>query len=166
MYLLFYRYYGLVITAVQGADRGLYSCHVDYQGFVQHVRHSVTVLGETMSLLATMQSCVIAEPPVIAKQPKDDIVQVRVGDTITLRCAASGHPNPGISWYKVHGDNDNGQVMATGLSVDLEVGHQDEGRVVCSADNGVGAPVNMSFYIVPVCKLPSNFHLQLFTCLL
>ena len=108
----------------------------------------------------------VSEPPTIAKQPRQDVVEVMVGDTVVLRCAASGHPNPGITWYK-HGDNtshDQDDVISRGLSVDVLVDHDDEGEVVCEADNGVSPPVKESFYIVPVCKnkssLISVFFLQ------
>ena len=97
----------------------------------------------------------------VAKQPREDTVHVRLGDSVTLRCAASGYPNPSISWYRVSGDHDGGDndggdhgdhVLGSGLSVHLVIGQHDAGEVVCSADNGVGPPVNTSFNIVPVCK--------------
>ena len=39
-------YYGLVISHVDGQDRGNYRCHVDYQGYVQQVQHNLEVLGK------------------------------------------------------------------------------------------------------------------------
>ena len=39
-------YYGLVISEVDGQDRGNYRCHVDYQGYVQQVQHNLEVLGK------------------------------------------------------------------------------------------------------------------------
>ena len=74
---------------------------------------------------------------------------MNVGDNITLRCAASGHPNPSITWYKVSSTD---QVVGTGLSIKVHADQDTDDVIMCSADNGVGPPANMTFNILAVCK--------------
>ena len=50
-------YYGLVISKVDGQDRGTYRCHVDYQGYVQQVQHNLEVLGKIKYLRLLVMEC-------------------------------------------------------------------------------------------------------------
>ena len=116
-----------------GSDRGLYSCQVDYQGYVQQVQHSLLVL----------------ESPSLVAQPANTSLAVSLGETVVLRCAASGHPNPLISWRGGPGQEELGQ----GLSLRLRVSRETEGQYRCTADNGVGQPAGKTFRITALCKL-------------
>ena len=116
-----------------GSDRGLYSCQVDYQGYVQQVQHRLVVL----------------ESPSLVTQPANTSLQVWLGEMLVLRCAASGHPNPLISWRGGAGQTELGQ----GLSLRLTVSRETEGDYECRADNGVGQPVGKTFSITVLCKL-------------
>ena len=82
---------------------------------------------------------------------------VEVGDIVTLRCAASGHPNPSITWFYGHDDIDQDHVsekdvIGHGLSIQLNINRNSDGVYMCLADNGVGTPQNKTFNILAVCK--------------
>ena len=51
-------YFGMVISEVQLMDQGLYKCHVDYQGYVQHVQHRLIVLGMENKLNTEHSECI------------------------------------------------------------------------------------------------------------
>ena len=80
-----------------------------------------------------------------------------VGDIVTLRCAASGHPNPSISWFYGHdvivqnlvSEKD---VIGHGLSIQLNIDRNSDGVYMCLADNGVGTPQNKTFNVLALCK--------------
>ena len=126
-----------------GSDRGLYSCQVDYQGSVQQVQHRLVVL----------------ESPSVVTQPANTSLAVWLGETLVLRCAASGHPNPLISWRAGRGQEELGQ----GLSLRLTVSRETEGEYQCLADNGVGQPAGKTFSLTVLCKLSVRSHF-LFVC--
>ena len=115
-----------------GSDRGVYSCQVDYQGQVQEVQHRLVVL----------------ESPSVVAQPANTSLAVWLGETLVLRCAASGHPNPLISWRGGPGQAELGQ----GLSLRLTVSRETEGQYQCLADNGVGQPAGKTFSLTVLCK--------------
>ena len=115
-----------------GSDRGLYSCQVDYQGYVQQVQHRLLVL----------------ESPSLVTQPANTSLAVSLGQTVVLRCAASGQPNPLISWRGGPGLGELGQ----GLSLSVRVSRETEGEYRCLADNGVGQPAEKTFSITALCK--------------
>ena len=123
-------YHGLVISRVVGSDRGLYSCRVDYQGYVQQVQHRVEVM----------------ERPRVVGQPSSGLLAVTEGERVVVRCAASGWPNPVIRWYRAH------TLLDTGLSLSLNLTRHTEGQYLCVADNGIGQPANKSFTISVLCE--------------
>ena len=86
------------------------------------------------------------------KYPSSDPVEVPLGSNVTLRCAASGHPNPSIHWY-----DSTGKVLGAGLSVQVKAEREAVGQlVICVADNGVGKAANGTFNIMAVCKYKSE----------
>ena len=91
----------------------------------------------------------------MVQQPDQDLLMVKVGEIVTLRCAASGYPNPSISWYYAHSDQDevlDNDVIGHGLSIQLHVDRSSDGVYMCLADNGVGTSPNKTFNIMAVCK--------------
>ena len=117
-----------------GSDRGVYSCQVDYKGSVQRVQHRLVVL----------------ESPSVVSQPANTSVVVVEGESLVLRCAASGSPNPLISWRGGPGSHQSD--LGQGLSLSLTVSRETEGRYQCVADNGVGQPASKTFTITVLCK--------------
>ena len=127
-----------MIYRVVGSDRGQYSCQVDYRGHIQEVQHSLLVL----------------ESPRLVAQPANTSLAVSLGQEVVLRCAASGHPNPLISWRGGARREELGQ----GLSLRLVVSRETEGQYQCRADNGVGQPAGKTFLITALCKL--SYHIS------
>ena len=62
-------------------------------------------------------------------------------DSVSLNCAADGYPAPTITWTKV---SDN-SVVSFPLTI---TGKQNEGLYRCTADNGIGSPVNEEVLII------------------
>ena len=70
-------------------------------------------------------------------------------DDDVTRCAASGSPNPDISWL-----GPGGHQLGRGLSL-LVTGTRGEAggsRVTCQADNGIGDKASETFNIVVTCE--------------
>jgi hypothetical protein len=113
-------------------DKGPYLCQVDYRGYVQEVQHMLVVL----------------ELPIIEKQPNNPVLTVIEGDSLTMRCAASGYPNPIITWWK-----EGSMVqLGEGLSLQMDMRREMEGIYVCSAENGVGQASNKTFAVRVHCE--------------
>ena len=71
-----------------------------------------------------------------------------------MRCAASGYPNPIITWWK------EGSMVQIdqGLSLQMDMRREMEGIYVCSAENGVGQASNKSFDVRVHCEYNFNKH--------
>ena len=83
------------------------------------------------------------------------------GEEATLRCAASGFPNPVLAWSR------RGRQLGSGLSLTrvgrgpcgslfctrMQVwGRAGSGLYTCTASNGVGSPANTTFAVDVQCK--------------
>jgi len=53
-------------------------------------------------------ACVAAVPPTVVNISHD--VRKHVGSDVILRCDATGYPPPHITWYKVNGDTEKGNL--------------------------------------------------------
>lgn len=51
-----------------------------------------------------MKTLLLAVPPDILDYPTSTDMVVREGSNVTLRCAASGSPEPVITWRRENGD--------------------------------------------------------------
>ena len=125
-------YFGLVISDVLPSDAGTYLCQVDYHGYVQEVQHRLDVLV----------------PPIVKKQPNAAVLEILEGELLTIRCAASGNPNPIITWWK----QDSAMQLGQGLSLQMSMTRNMDGVFVCSAENGVGQPSNKTFDVRVLCE--------------
>ncbi|KAK8764341.1 hypothetical protein V5799_033049 [Amblyomma americanum] len=80
-------------------------------------------------------------PPVIKKDNEKTVYEVMPGDTVRLRCAASGQPRPHVAWY--HGESevtparDNVRQSRHALVIQ-NAQPRDAGRYFCKASNDDG----------------------------
>ena len=97
-------------------------------------------------------------PPRIANVSNDQ--EACEGSLVTLSCNALGKPTPNISWTKVE---DNGTDSAPllpavdGKYVMSNIHRSANGTYRCTADNGVGAPVNRTVRVKVECKSRSFY---------
>ena len=87
----------------------------------------------------------------------------RQGDTVSLRCEASGLPQPSIAWHKSVGTAPGGQVACGGACYTIPyVDLATSGDYICSAVNGVGHPQHATLTLNVLCESPpalsENYH--------
>ena len=111
--------------------------------------HLYIRVGESVALFWRMHTLILRmlfhpDPPSLHTRPSKQTV---LEDTnVTMRCSATGHPVPTITWYK------EGKAIASGETLSLN-GHRNvAGKYWCSADNGVGEGVNASVDIDVQCE--------------
>ena len=96
---------------------------------------------------------IFAVPPKIGNVNNDQ--EVCEGSLATLSCNATGRPTPNITWTKVE---DNGTVSAPllpvveGKHVLSNIQKSADGTYRCTADNGVGVPVNRTVSVKVECE--------------
>ncbi|XP_070395118.1 cell adhesion molecule DSCAM-like [Dermacentor albipictus] len=83
---------------------------------------------------------IVYAPPRWTQTPKDTVASV--GDSVSIACAAAGHPAPTITWSK------DGHLMKEGTTTTrlldngtmsiVKVARDDAGRYQCEASNAVG----------------------------
>ena len=80
-------------------------------------------------------SCAV--PPKITSEPEDKIANEM--DNVTFHCAASGNPEPTITWTR------NGQDVGKGEYLSITVKTELNGSVFkCTAENGFGQPASVT----------------------
>ena len=80
-------------------------------------------------------SCAV--PPKITSEFKDMIVNEL--DNVTFHCAASGNPEPTVTWTR------NGQDISSGEYLNITVQTKMNGSVFkCTAENGFGQPASVT----------------------
>ena len=77
------------------------------------------------------------------------------GSLVTLVCNATGKPTPNITWTKIE-DNGTDSVpllpLVDGKYVLSNIQRSANGTYRCTADNGVGTPVNRTVSVTVECK--------------
>ena len=64
-----------------------------------------------------------------------DLSDISEGDTVSLRCSASGNPAPEVLWYR----DGSGEIVSREEVLSLrEVRRDQAGQYVCQANNSVG----------------------------
>ncbi|GFU47229.1 neural cell adhesion molecule 1 [Trichonephila clavipes] len=112
----------LVISNIHPKDSGEYICQISTNPPLE-LSHSLDVLY----------------PPSVKPHPRDRSITVKEGETVTLKCNATGNPKPSITWKHAgkHYDNGDGTVFhITNAEID------DSGEYECTADNSVGEPAS------------------------
>jgi len=117
----------LVLKEVVAEDEGKYSCQVETGDEAPpSIVHRLEVL----------------QRPVIKSQPENGFLVVKEGTSITLKCQAGGNPQPKITWTR------NGQILGDGERLKVKkLSPEGAGEYFCTADNGVGEPVEFKFTV-------------------
>ena len=77
------------------------------------------------------------------------------GSLVTLNCNATGIPMPNITWTKVEGSSTDSAPplpAVDGKYVLSDIQRSASGTYRCTADNGVGVPVNRTVSVKVECK--------------
>ena len=84
----------------------------------------------------------ITVKPVVEPVPKDGMLVVQTGDTVTLSCrVVAGSPPPEVEWHRRERKMPSGEDRIHGQSITFtSVSRHHSGNYVCSADNGFGDP--------------------------
>merc|ERR1711971_491546 len=117
----------LVLKEVGAEDEGKYSCQVE------------TGDDDPPSIVHKLE---VLQRPVIKAQPENGFLVVKEGTSITLQCQAGGNPQPKITWTR------GGEVLGEGERLKVKkLSPEGAGDYLCTADNGVGEPVEFKFTV-------------------
>ncbi|GAV04357.1 hypothetical protein RvY_14645-2 [Ramazzottius varieornatus] len=135
------REFSLHIENVQPEDAGVY--------VVQINTNPVSQMRAYLDVLV---------PPVILPSETTEHASVREASNVTLKCAASGHPPPVITWTR----DDNGYITPRGDEKALayngselvleRVGRADMASYLCVASNGVPPAVSQRINVKVDCE--------------
>jgi len=116
----------LTIQSVRMEDGGEFVCQVQTQDDgLKEVKHSL----------------VVQVPPTIQPIPVEGSLTARQGESVSLRCNATGVPIPTIAWHKSVGTAPGGHPSCGGSCYTIPyVDLAASGDYICSAVNGVGHP--------------------------
>ncbi|KAL3196676.1 hypothetical protein MRX96_045141 [Rhipicephalus microplus] len=95
---------------------------------LEHSGNYTCVVSNAAGSDSTSSSLVVHAPPKWIHAPKDEVVSV--GESVTMHCAAAGHPPPTITWSK----NDPPKVLPFVIPKNLLVGERIS--ITCSAASG------------------------------
>lgn len=115
----------LSVAQVTIEDAGEFVCQVQTDLGPRETRHVLT----------------IQVPPRIRPVPASGQVTARQGESVSLRCNATGVPPPSIAWHKSVGSAQGGHQGCGGSCFTIpSVSLATSGDYLCSAVNGVGHP--------------------------
>ncbi|XP_058791131.1 lachesin-like [Phymastichus coffea] len=142
-----HRTWSLHIRDTREADRGWYMCQVN---------------TDPMSSNTAFLEIVV--PPDILDYPTSTDMMVREGSNVTLRCAATGSPEPTVTWRREAGGSiilSNWQEVASFEGPELEITRVNRlhmGAYLCIASNGV--PPTVSKRIVLIVHFPPMLRIE------
>ncbi|XP_035223315.1 neural cell adhesion molecule 1-like isoform X2 [Stegodyphus dumicola] len=126
----------LVVTSVLPKDSGEYACQISTSPPLE-LAHNLDVLY----------------PPSVKPRPRDGLVTVKEGETVTLSCEATGNPQPVITWKHSGRNYDSYDGDSYHIS---SAQKSDSGEYECIADNRVGDPASTTI-IVEVVAAPKVY---------
>ena len=116
------------------------------------------VLEEVHRLRVVVAASVVCE---------EVMVEARLEESVTLRCAGRGVPAPSLHWYKSVGRL-TGQVgCGESCLVLARVSLASGGDYICSASNGVGLPAHATIHLTVLCRShtgPPPPHITILHC--
>ena len=87
---------------------------------------------------------------------------VTEGSNLDLYCNTTGKPAPNITWTRVLEDGTNSKVLSVGSPWRIVNTRRNfTGQYRCTADNGIGSPVNHTFPVIVLCEYTLHFLLSL-----
>ena len=108
----------------------------------------------------TLSYSFLSAPSRITSSPNGQTVTE--GSNLDLYCYATGKPAPNITWTRVLGDGTNSKVLSVGSSWRIvNIRRNFTGQYRCTADNGIGGPVNHNFLVNVLCEYTLYFQLSL-----
>ena len=104
-----------------------------------------------MSLAILIIHVFLSVPPEINVGTSQDVCE---GSLVILSCKATGKPKPNITWTRVAGDGTESAPLPAvdGNYIMSNIQRNLSGTYRCTADNGVGDPVNRTVQVRPRCK--------------
>ncbi|XP_057326586.1 opioid-binding protein/cell adhesion molecule homolog isoform X3 [Microplitis mediator] len=143
-----HRIWYLHIRDVRESDQGDYMCQINTDPMISQVGQLKVVV-----------------PPDILDYPTSTDMVVREGSNVTLRCAASGSPQPNITWKRESGEhivlgaNDEAVSSVNGSTLNItRVNRLHMGAYLCIASNGV--PPTVSKRIMLIVHFPPMIMVQ------
>jgi hypothetical protein len=123
--------YNLRVRNIRDSDDGVYSCQVPGQPTVTQNNRII-----------------VSKPPSITVHPGQN-VQIDTNGFLELECLANGRPKPTVIWSRKDKrllpsgrQSDEGEQLVI-RSVQRSAG----GQYICTADNGIGSPVNKTITV-------------------
>ena len=102
----------------------------------------------------------LSAPSRITSSP--DRQTVTAGSNLDVYCYATGKPAPNITWTRVLENGTNSEVLFIGSSWRIvNIRRNFTGQYCCTADNGIGDPVNHTFPVNVLCEYTLYFQLFL-----
>ena len=102
----------------------------------------------------------LSAPSRITSSP--DRQTVTESSNLDVYCYATGKPVPNITWTRVLEDGTNSKVLFHGNPWGIKnIRRNFTGQYRCTADNGIGNPVNHTFPVNVLCEYTLYFQLFL-----
>ncbi|XP_071041345.1 cell adhesion molecule Dscam1 [Parasteatoda tepidariorum] len=140
----------LVVKQLSGFNRGNFTCQVN------------NAAGKD----TYTASLVLKAPPKWTKEPQS--VEMELGSAVTLDCAASGYPEPRITWSRVEGSSSTPLTVRNGSLHFNPLLNEHRGDYVCEARNSVGLKLRKTITLSVLgeltkkCLLSTYFASELF----
>ena len=133
----------LSLKEVKAEDGGDYVCQVGTrEGGVVEQKHKLTVVV----------------PPKVVPLPSNGRVTTKEGESVTLRCNATGIPKPRLAWQKSVGAVAGAIIECEGSCYTIpNISREGGGDYICSAANGIGHPSHATITLTVLCK-SSNYY--------
>lgn len=122
------RHFTIIINRLEFLDAGFYTCQILVRGSAE--------------IPAKDGEIVVLVPPAIEYSKSTQTVSVDEGNSVDMKCAATGYPTPNMTWCRVDaGLLPNGQLRYQNNTMTIpQVKAEDRGIYRCLADNAVRPP--------------------------
>ena len=98
----------------------------------------------------------LSAPSRITSSPNTQTVTE--GSNLNVYCNATGKPAPNITWTRVLEDGTNSKVLFVGSPWRIvNIRRNFTGQYRCTAENGIGDPVNHTFPVNVLCEYALHF---------